>query len=81
MEHAVEYANVLAALKRVRQNKGSPGVDEVTVGELPQHLAANSYRYPDRVTPARARSCTAPSRRIREENGGHGWGMRLFDPQ
>ena len=41
MERVVEYANVLAALKRVRQNKGSPGVDGMTVGELSQHLAAN----------------------------------------
>jgi group II intron reverse transcriptase/maturase len=41
MERVVEYANVLAALKRVRQNKGSPGVDGMTVEELPQHLAAN----------------------------------------
>jgi hypothetical protein len=41
MERVVEYANVLAALKRVRQNQGSPGVDGMTVGELPQHLTAN----------------------------------------
>ena len=41
MERVVEYANVLAALKRVRQNKGSPGVDGMTVQDLPQHLAAN----------------------------------------
>ena len=28
-----------AALKRVRQNKGSPGVDGMTVDELPAYLA------------------------------------------
>ena len=41
MERVAEYANVLVALKRVRQNKGSPGVDGMTVGDLPRHLAAN----------------------------------------
>jgi retron-type reverse transcriptase len=30
-----------AALKRVRQNKGSPGVDGMTVDELPKHLVEN----------------------------------------
>ena len=31
MERVVERANALAALKRVKQNKGSPGVDGMTV--------------------------------------------------
>jgi RNA-directed DNA polymerase len=39
MEQVVERANALAALKRVKQNKGSPGVDGMTVGDLPTHLA------------------------------------------
>ena len=39
MEQVVERGNVEAALKRVRQNKGSPGIDGMTVDELPAHLA------------------------------------------
>ena len=39
MEAVVERANAKAALKRVRQNKGSPGIDGMTVEDLPAHLA------------------------------------------
>ena len=35
MERVVWRGNVKAALKRVRKNKGSPGVDGMTVDELP----------------------------------------------
>ncbi len=38
MEEVVEKANLKAALKRVKQNKGGPGIDGMTVGELPEHL-------------------------------------------
>jgi len=38
MEEVVERANARAALKRVRQNKGSPGTDGMTVEELPAYL-------------------------------------------
>ena len=38
MEEVVQRGNAKAALKRVRQNKGSPGVDGMTVGELPTYL-------------------------------------------
>ncbi len=41
MEWVVEYGNVKAALKRVKRNKGSPGVDGMTVDELPKYLAEN----------------------------------------
>ena len=38
MERVVERSNLQAALKRVRQNKGSAGVDGMTTGELPDYL-------------------------------------------
>jgi len=38
MEEVVERGNAKAALQRVRQNHGSPGVDGMTVEELPGHL-------------------------------------------
>jgi RNA-directed DNA polymerase len=38
LERACERANLKAALKRVRKNKGSPGIDGMTVDELPEHL-------------------------------------------
>ena len=39
MEAVVERANAQAALKRVRQNKGGPGIDGMTVEDLSPHLA------------------------------------------
>jgi len=35
MEVICERENLKEALKRVKANKGSPGVDGMTVGELP----------------------------------------------
>jgi group II intron reverse transcriptase/maturase len=39
MEAVVERGNAIAALRRVRQNRGSPGIDGMTVEELPKYLA------------------------------------------
>ena len=41
MEQVVARANALAALKRVKQNKGSPGMDGMTVKDLSPYLAAH----------------------------------------
>jgi group II intron reverse transcriptase/maturase len=38
MEAVVERANAIAALKRVKQNRGSPGIDGMTVDDLPTYL-------------------------------------------
>ena len=38
MEEVCERENCLQALKRVKSNKGSPGIDGMTVGELPGYL-------------------------------------------
>ncbi|MCP4896381.1 MAG: group II intron reverse transcriptase/maturase, partial [bacterium] len=41
MEEVCQRANLKDALRRVRQNKGSPGVDGMTVDELPVHLMSH----------------------------------------
>lgn len=38
MERVVERANLFAALKRVKENQGSPGIDGMTVEALSAHL-------------------------------------------
>lgn len=44
MEKVVSRPNLLSALKRVRKNKGSPGIDGMTVGILPVFLTAQWAR-------------------------------------
>lgn len=41
MEEVVADANVAQAMKRVRSNQGSPGIDGMTVDELPAHWSRN----------------------------------------
>jgi RNA-directed DNA polymerase len=41
LERALERSNMFRALRRVRRNKGAPGVDGMTVEELPRHLKAH----------------------------------------
>ena len=41
MEQIVERGNLVRAFKRVRANKGSAGVDGMTVDELPDYLRAH----------------------------------------
>lgn len=38
LERALERSNMFRALRRVRQNKGAPGADGMTVNELPEFL-------------------------------------------
>ncbi len=38
MEEVVERENCKAALKQVKANKGGPGIDGMTVDELPGYL-------------------------------------------
>jgi RNA-directed DNA polymerase len=51
VERVVERNNLLAALKRVRKNKGSPGIDGMRVDELPDFLRENW----ERITAVRLR--------------------------
>ncbi len=38
MEEVVTHANLATAMKRVCQNRGSPGIDGMTVGDLPAYM-------------------------------------------
>ena len=49
MAEALGRRNLHAALKRVRQNQGSPGIDGMTVGELPDWLRENWPRVRDQL--------------------------------
>jgi group II intron reverse transcriptase/maturase len=42
MEEVVADSNIARAVKRVRQNRGSPGIDRMTVDELPEFLDRNA---------------------------------------
>jgi group II intron reverse transcriptase/maturase len=44
MERVVERDNLVRALKRVRSNKGSAGIDGMSVEELPEYLRGNWER-------------------------------------
>jgi RNA-directed DNA polymerase len=41
MEEVVEDKNLLEALKRVKQNRGGPGIDGMTVNDLARHMKKN----------------------------------------
>jgi group II intron reverse transcriptase/maturase len=49
MEEALRRENLLKALKRVRSNKGAPGVDGMTVDELPEYLKEEWPRIKDEL--------------------------------
>ena len=49
MGRVVSRANLQAALKRVRKNKGSPGIDGMTVDELPGYLREQWPRLRDQL--------------------------------
>jgi len=49
MEEVVEPHNLKAALRRVKQNKGSPGIDGMTVDDLPSWLMTSWQRLRDEL--------------------------------
>ncbi len=49
LEAALDSRNLKAALKRVKGNKGSPGIDGMTVKELPDYLRENWVRIREEI--------------------------------
>lgn len=72
MERVVEHANVVAAFKRVRRNRGSPGVDGITVDDLTGYLQENW----ERIRAALLEGSYQPSPVRRHEIPKSGGGMR-----
>jgi RNA-directed DNA polymerase len=62
MEKVCERQNLKAALKRVRQNKGSPGIDGMTVEDLLAHLRVHWPRLREELLAGRYRP--QPVRRV-----------------
>lgn len=49
LERVLERPNLQRALKQVRQNKGAPGIDGMSVDELPRHLKEHWLKIRDQL--------------------------------
>ncbi|OGV83430.1 MAG: group II intron reverse transcriptase/maturase [Lentisphaerae bacterium RIFOXYA12_64_32] len=70
MEEAVECGNVDGAIKRVRKNKGSPGTDGMTVGELAGYLAKHWAELRGQLLAGTYQPGPVRRREIEKEDGG-----------
>ncbi len=70
MERIVERSNVVKALKRVEQNKGSPGIDGMTVQELRPHLRQHWPRLRGELLAGRYRPERVREQQIPKSGGG-----------
>ena len=70
MEAICERENLKRALRRVKANKGSPGVDGMTVEQLPNYLRAHWPKHRDELV--RGTYTPSPVRRVEipKPNGG-----------
>lgn len=70
MEEVVERDNLKAALKRVRHNKGSPGIDGMTVDELVGHLRTHWPRIREEVLAGTYQPLPVKRQEIPKNGGG-----------
>jgi group II intron reverse transcriptase/maturase len=70
MELVCERQNLQAALKRVRKNKGSPGIDGMTVDELPGYLRAHWSELREQMLSGAYRPSMVKQQLIPKNNGG-----------
>ena len=76
MEEVVERENLQAALRRVRQNQGSPGIDGITTEDLLPHVRGH---WP-RLREERHAGTYQPAPVKRQEMPKKGGGVRTRDP-
>ena len=74
MEEVVERENLIKALKRVRANKGSPGVDGMTVDELPGYLKGHWTAIREELMSGTYKPMPVRRKEIEKQGGG----MRKF---
>jgi RNA-directed DNA polymerase len=70
MELVCERQNLGAALKRVRKNKGSPGIDGMTVDELPDYLKAKWAELREQLLSGMYQPAAVKQQLIPKSNGG-----------
>jgi group II intron reverse transcriptase/maturase len=70
MERAVTRENATEALKRVRRNKGSPGIDGMTVEELLLHLREHWYTIREQLLAGTYRPSAVKRALIPKSGGG-----------
>jgi group II intron reverse transcriptase/maturase len=70
MEELVERENLRAALRRVRQNQGSPGVDGMTTEELVPYLRENWVRVREQLLAGTYRPQAVKRQEIPKRGGG-----------
>jgi group II intron reverse transcriptase/maturase len=70
MERVVSRPNLQAALKRVRKNKGSPGIDGMTVEELPHYLRTHWPALRDQMLAGAYQPSPVKEQQIPKSGGG-----------
>jgi RNA-directed DNA polymerase len=70
LELVVAHGNVEAALRRVKKNKGSPGIDGMTVEELPAYITAHWARVREDLLAGRYRPQPVRRHAIPKKGGG-----------
>lgn len=71
LELVVERSNVEAALRRVKKNKGSPGIDGMTVEELAAYVATHWSRISEEILAGRYRPQPVRRHVIPKKDGGN----------
>lgn len=70
MEAALSSRNLRSALQRVKGNKGSPGIDGMTVGELAEYLRGNWLRLREELLAGRYQPRPVRRQTIPKSGGG-----------